>query len=141
MNKEELKKYLVRKGAETEDRVNNMTDYQLFNRFLTWHGLIEWADTIIEVYKAAFESEKKKQSVSDDLEVEINNVWDKTSDNFSEDGWKEFEDIARHFADWQREQLMKDAINITTDTEWDDIIKMLLSKLTGNEKIIIIKNE
>ena len=32
-----------------------------------------------------------------DLEEEIDRVWDNTSDNFSEDGWKEFEDIAKHF--------------------------------------------
>lgn len=32
-----------------------------------------------------------------DLQKEIDRVWDNTSDNFSEDGWKEFEDIAKHF--------------------------------------------
>lgn len=32
-----------------------------------------------------------------DLQSEIDRVWDNTSDNFSEDGWKEFEDIAKHF--------------------------------------------
>ena len=32
-----------------------------------------------------------------DLQSEIDHVWDNTSDNFSEDGWKEFEDIAKHF--------------------------------------------
>ena len=32
-----------------------------------------------------------------DLQSEIDRVWDNTSDNFSEDCWKEFEDIAKHF--------------------------------------------
>ena len=32
-----------------------------------------------------------------DLQSEIDRAWDNTSDNFSEDGWKEFEDIAKHF--------------------------------------------
>lgn len=32
-----------------------------------------------------------------DLQKEIDRVWDNTSDKFSEDGWKEFEDIAKHF--------------------------------------------
>ena len=32
-----------------------------------------------------------------DLQSEIDRVWDNTSDNFSEDGWKEFEEIAKHF--------------------------------------------
>lgn len=32
-----------------------------------------------------------------DLQSEIDRVWDNTSDNFLEDGWKEFEDIAKHF--------------------------------------------
>ena len=32
-----------------------------------------------------------------DLQSEIDRVWNNTSDNFSEDGWKEFEDIAKHF--------------------------------------------
>lgn len=32
-----------------------------------------------------------------DLQSEIDRVWDNSSDNFLEDGWKEFEDIAKHF--------------------------------------------
>ena len=32
-----------------------------------------------------------------DLQSEIDSVWVNTSDNFSEDGWEEFEDIAKHF--------------------------------------------
>ena len=32
-----------------------------------------------------------------DLNKEIDRAWDNTSDNFSEEGWKEFEDIAKHF--------------------------------------------
>lgn len=32
-----------------------------------------------------------------DLQSEIDRVWDNTSDNFLEDGWKEFEDISKHF--------------------------------------------
>lgn len=34
-----------------------------------------------------------------DLQSEIDRVWDNTSDNFLEDGWKEFEDIAKHFSE------------------------------------------
>lgn len=32
-----------------------------------------------------------------DLEKEIDLVWNKTSDDFLEDGWIEFESIAKHF--------------------------------------------
>lgn len=32
-----------------------------------------------------------------DLQSEIDRVWDNTSNNFLEDGWKEFEDFAKHF--------------------------------------------
>ena len=32
-----------------------------------------------------------------DLQKEIDRIWDNTSDNFSEDSWKEFEAIAKHF--------------------------------------------
>ena len=32
-----------------------------------------------------------------DLQSEIDRVWDNTSDNFLEDSWKEFEDVAKHF--------------------------------------------
>jgi hypothetical protein len=32
-----------------------------------------------------------------DLEREIDKMWDNTSDAFSEDGWKEFEEIAKYF--------------------------------------------
>lgn len=47
-----------------------------------------------------------------DLQSEIDRVWDNSSDNFLEDGWKEFEDIAKHFfelglkaKDWEKERM------------------------------------
>lgn len=46
----------------------------------------------------------KAESIIDTLEVkevdlkrEIDKIWDNTSDAFSEDGWKEFEEIAKYF--------------------------------------------
>ena len=57
MTKEELKAYLVSEEAETEEAVESMSNWDLFDRFLTWNGLIGWTDDIIDAYKAAFEPE------------------------------------------------------------------------------------
>ena len=48
-----------------------------------------------------------------DLEKEIDRVWDNTSDNFLEDGWKEFEDIAKHFFEL--------GLNASNPLTWEDI--------------------
>lgn len=53
-------------------------------------------------------------------------------------------DIARHFAQWQKQQLMKDVIsmNVNSETEWDDIHKFLRNNLDGDKvKLVIIKEE
>ena len=55
MTKEELKAYLISEGAETEEAVESMSDWDLFDRYLTWNGLIGWTDNIIDAYKAAFD--------------------------------------------------------------------------------------
>jgi len=55
MTKEELKAYLVSEEAETEEAVESMSDWDLFDRYLTWNGLIGWTDNIIDAYKAAFD--------------------------------------------------------------------------------------
>lgn len=55
MTKEELKAYLVSEEAETEETVELMSNWDLFDRFLTWNGLIGWTDDIIDAYKAAFD--------------------------------------------------------------------------------------
>ena len=57
MTKEELKAYLISEGAETEEAVESMSNWDLFDRYLTWNGLIGWTDGIIDAYKAAFEPE------------------------------------------------------------------------------------
>lgn len=49
----------------------------------------------------------QKESVSEELEEEITRVWNNTS--FEPKHWLEFERIAHHFVNWQKEQMIKDA--------------------------------
>ena len=57
------------------------------------NGFIDVCDELDNILSFLDTSEVKEV----DLEEEIDSVWDNTSDNFSEDGWKEFEYIAKHF--------------------------------------------
>lgn len=85
----------------------------------------------------------KKEPVSGDLEEEIEKCLKRH--NMLAVGKKDFTDIAKHFANWQREQMMKDAIDvkINRDTLYDlkPFIheKYLDYKIGDKCKMILIK--
>ncbi len=76
-----------------------------------------------------------EESVTEDLEKEIEEKWDTTSDDFTEDMWGEFESIAIYFANWQKEQIEKNRI-AACDRQTEDQYKRevaLISELMEKE--------
>lgn len=49
MTKKELKEYLVDEAEYSVQYVGNMTDYELFDAWLKWNGIIGYTDDIIDV--------------------------------------------------------------------------------------------
>lgn len=49
MTKKELKEYLVDEAEYSVQYVENMTDYELFDAWLKWNGIIGYTDDIIDV--------------------------------------------------------------------------------------------
>lgn len=88
----------------------------------------------------------QEEPVSDDLEK----VFDKYSEELESDYSNDMFDRGDIFrackfgAQWQKEQIMKDAISMDVyyETEWDDIHKFLRKNLDGEKvKLLIIKEE
>lgn len=52
MTREGLKYYLTTEADYTEEQVNNMSDYELLDAFLTWEGIIGWTDTIVGIMES-----------------------------------------------------------------------------------------
>ena len=48
MTKEELKEYLVDEAKFSEEEVDNMSDYELFDSYLKWNGIIGWTYDIVD---------------------------------------------------------------------------------------------
>lgn len=138
-----------------------MTKYKfrakLENLIKEWHlGNSAEAKYRCEAYKELLEyiDSLQEEPVSNDLEAEFV-LYLKHKFNISQegntlktDGWKpspyDILDIAKHFAQWQKEQIMKDAISMDVyyETEWDDIHKFLRKNLDGEKvKLLIIKDE
>ena len=96
----------------------------------------------------------QEEPVSNDLEAEfvlyLKHKFNipQEGNTLKTDGWKpspyDILDIAKHFAQWQKEQMMKNAISMDVyyETEWDDIHKFLRKNLDGEKvKLLIIKEE
>ena len=49
MNKEDLKDYLVYEAEYSEERVNKMSDYELFDAWLRYNGILGFTYYIVEV--------------------------------------------------------------------------------------------
>lgn len=73
-----------------------------------------------------------------DLEKEIDRVWDNTSDAFLEDGWKEFEDIAKHFF-----ELGLNASNPITKVNLESLVRQVIDLYleAGKHYNSVIKEE
>lgn len=55
MTKQELKNYLIDEAEIRPSRVEAMDEYDLFDAWLKYQGIIGFTSDIIEVYKAANE--------------------------------------------------------------------------------------
>lgn len=82
------------------------------------------------------------------MEKEIDRIWRKIPDALSDTiYWKEFDKIARHFANWQKQLMMKDAIEVEIiDPGTYTIIKtiddtVLYGRYGDKVKLLIIKEE
>lgn len=49
MTKEELKEYLVDEAEYSEEHVETMSDFELFDAWLKWNGIIGFTWDIIDV--------------------------------------------------------------------------------------------
>lgn len=100
-----------------------------------------------------FIKSKERDPENEDLKEEIKNFLDQTGAPFYWAGEEEqlewVEIIARHFADWQKQQLMKDAVDGVTkvDNNENILLEANLNHLAKNYdfsqrvKLIIIKEE
>lgn len=58
MTKDELKDYLIDECEYSFEEVEEMSDYEMFDNYLTYNGIIGYTDDIVSVYKAAFGENK-----------------------------------------------------------------------------------
>ena len=54
MTKEELKEYLVYEAEYSQEEVDNMSDYELVDNYLSYEGIICYTQDILDVVAAAF---------------------------------------------------------------------------------------
>lgn len=85
MNRKELKEYLIKQGAINTYQADNMTDKELFDSYLNWHGLINWTDKIIDAYRAAFGINDKHNVLKEEIEdyCKRTEIWDEADIQFA----------------------------------------------------------
>lgn len=54
MTKEELKEYLVEEAEYSQEEVDNMSNYELVDNYLTYEGIAGYTRDILDVVAAAF---------------------------------------------------------------------------------------
>ena len=54
MTKEELKEYLVGEAEYSQEEVDNMSNYELVDNYLTYEGIAGYTQDILDVVAAAF---------------------------------------------------------------------------------------
>ena len=100
-------------------------------------GYHEWLTPENALAAVELAREEKQEPASEDLEREMDKYFETMPvleyENIFEDT---FQRIAKHFAQWQKERMMKDAIDTRIDKRLADMIGY-----TGSErvKVIIIK--
>lgn len=90
----------------------------------------------------------QEESVSEDLEKEISNNWETGYELGI--GFSQYADVAHHFANWQKNQIMKDAVETIIDSkpnDYGEFIPIIHVKLDSSYKegekvkLIIVKEE
>lgn len=110
-----------------------MTTKELIDQYVTAHADNRWMDASeLEALLTEF-AEKLKEPASEDL----SDLIDKLSKRYPEVSFAKLSRIAVSAAKWQREQMMKDAIDTRIDKRLADMIGY-----TGSErvKVIIVKD-
>lgn len=54
MTKEELKEYLVEEAEYSQEEVDNMSNYELVDNYLTYEGIVGYTQDILDAVAAAF---------------------------------------------------------------------------------------
>lgn len=67
MTREELKDYLVCEADYSDAEVENMTDFQLVDAYLTWNGICGFTEDIIDVVRHAFGDMSDDEDIMDIL--------------------------------------------------------------------------
>ena len=87
----------------------------------------------------------KEESVSEDLLDEIHDRWeDYPHIKWPKCPYKDFKNIACHFANWQKQQMMKDAVIMEAHEEYGELwgnIRKCNTEKGKKYKVIIIKEE
>ena len=121
--------------------------------FIAWNGETEPIDTANLDSAVDFVADSmQEEPVSEDLEKEIDRVFFKNECDSQRLHHKEIADIARHFAAWQKQQMMNDAVDgkvqesVDTDSLWvmqDGWFSGIKYGLTKGDKVklIIVKEE
>ena len=86
----------------------------------------------IEAYETLlpFLDTLEEEPVGEELEKEIEKTWleyecyNEDYDKVAEMRWNEFENVARHFAEWQKEQMLKDAVEGGVYFQLGDIMRV-----------------
>lgn len=55
MNNKQIAKFLVEEAMYNEQEVNNMTNYEIFDAWLKYQGIIGYTDIIIEKVESIFD--------------------------------------------------------------------------------------
>lgn len=52
MTKEQLKCYLMEEAEHTQQELDNMSNYELLDAWLTWNGIIGYTDDLVNIFEA-----------------------------------------------------------------------------------------
>lgn len=91
-----------------------------------------------------FRHTDSEEPISEDLLDEIHNRWeDDPHTKWPKCPYKDFKNIARHFADWQKQKMMKDAVDVWYDEETATFSygKPFRNFKAKKAKLIIIKED
>ena len=67
MTKDELKEYLVEEAEHSQEEVDNMSNFELVDAYLTWNGVIGFTEDIIDVVRHAFGDMSDDECITDIL--------------------------------------------------------------------------
>ena len=67
MTKDELKDYLVEEAEHSQEEVDNMSNFELVDAYLTWNGVIGFTEDIIDVVRHVYGDMSDDECITDIL--------------------------------------------------------------------------